>query len=156
MAARTCSFIFRQLRKLVFRHSMKGSPSSTKRSPTGARLRPRTSRSKRERAIGNGALSDVSGSWAKKILKNCERSAERASLLHARWLTRARTGRSIFRDPFLDRHHVGWLQVAARPEIDDPLDLGGAIDQHRGVVRRLQHQRIAAIFRVADRVMLQQ
>ena len=45
---------------------------------------------KRERAIGNGALSDVSGSWAKKILKNCERSAERASLLHVRQLTRAR------------------------------------------------------------------
>ena len=47
----------------------------------------------------------------------------------------ATTSRSIFRHPFFNGHDIRRLRIAARPHVHDPLNLGRAVDQHRGVMR---------------------
>src|SRR5882762_5338907 len=70
------------------------------------------------------------------------------------WIT-GRGGRSVLREPLLDGHHVGRFRVGARPTVDDPSTSARALYQDSGVVRRLAEKNVAAIARVADRVMPQ-
>src|SRR6266567_5106600 len=55
--------------------------------------------------------------------------------------------------PFFQRHHVWNLAIACCPHIDDPVLASGFLGQHRSVVRRLPDQKVAAIFRIGDRVV---
>src|ERR1700724_4782429 len=113
------SFIFRRSRKLAFPRSTKDRRSNTKRLPTAARPRLRTSRFN-ARAARQRALGRDPGVELPRRPKTEFTRQEWAPLLRIRIGRRMRPVRL----------------------------LGGAFDQHRGVVRRLQYQRIAAVMRV--------
>jgi len=136
---------FGRSRKLAFPRSTKDRRLNTKRLPIAARPRPRTSRFNAER-VSIQALSVQAGGGASRRSKTKVHSAgvgtHSCTFLAPSNRRRTLPVRcSIFLDPFFQRHERPVLQIAARPHVDDPFD-PGCRPPARGVVRRLQYQRL--------------
>src|ERR1700730_7854221 len=118
------SFIIRRSRKLAFPRSTKDRRSNTKRLPTAARPRLRTSRFN-ARAARQRALGRDPGVELPRRPKTEFTRQEWAPLLRIRIGRRMRLfDCSNLFDPFFNRHDIRRLQIAARPHVDDPFDSG--------------------------------